>query len=124
MESPDIEDVLPGLLESLGPKGFMEEVLKEFDVLADPSTHTITLHSLKRSATVLGLQHMSEEEMEKMIADGDADGDGALNHYEFCIQIIKCSPSMRSHAQDWLEEILLEDAQEFATCQGQCSSTP
>eukprot|EP00249_Psilotum_nudum_P034495 c53611_g1_i1 orf=168-647(+) len=115
----DFQDVLPVMLERLGPKRFMEELLKGFDLLADPSTSTVTIASLKRNSEFLGLEEVTDEEVHAMVVEGDLDGDGALNHYEFCIQIIKASPSMRAQAEEWLEEILLEEADEFLTCNGQ-----
>nr|ABK25754.1 unknown [Picea sitchensis] len=89
------EDHLPVMAEKLGEEGLMEELCNGFRLLADPERDLITFHSLKRNAALLGMgmDSMKDEELQAMIEEGDLDGDGALDQKEFCVLMIRLSPS-------------------------------
>lgn len=109
MEAPsNFHDFLPIMAQRLGHQGLMEELAKGFQLLADPSTSTITFASLKRNAPQMGLQEMSDDELRDMIRMGDTDGSGSLTLEQFCVVMIRSSPSLMEQAEELLEDVLSE----------------
>ncbi|XP_024516400.1 calcium-binding protein KIC-like [Selaginella moellendorffii] len=119
-------DYFPVMARRLGEQDFMEELCKGFELLADPATGTITLGSLKRNAALLGLEELGEEELRAMVVQGDYDGDGALNQHEFCILMVRMSPSLLCEAEEWLEDAigdeLLEEFGYWAMDEDDCGA--
>ncbi|KAL5718961.1 hypothetical protein ACHQM5_011809 [Ranunculus cassubicifolius] len=103
------EDLLPVMAEKLDVESFMEELCAGFRLLADPVIWLITKESLRRNSILLGMEEMSNEELEEMVRAGDLDGDGALSETEFCILMIRLSPEMMEDAQVWLEKALHQE---------------
>ncbi|KAJ7528979.1 hypothetical protein O6H91_15G028100 [Diphasiastrum complanatum] len=108
-EAEVFDDFLPIMAQKLGEQGLMEELCKGFRLLADPQANTITLKSLKENVKLLGLEGMTDDELQAMIAEGDFDGDGALNEREFYILMLRLSPSLMIEAQKWLDDALAEE---------------
>ncbi|KAI5074785.1 hypothetical protein GOP47_0010746 [Adiantum capillus-veneris] len=92
------EDYLPTMAARLGEHGLMQELEKGFHLLADPSSHTITLQSLKQNAPLLGIPQMSDCELRDIIHLGDASGRGELNLHQFCVTMIRTSPALMEQA--------------------------
>ncbi|WCJ42986.1 Calcium-binding protein KRP1 [Euphorbia peplus] len=92
------EDCFPAMVEKLGAEGFMKELSNGFRLLADEEKGVITLESLKMNLNVLGLEEMSFEEVKCMLREGDLDGDGALNEFEFCTLMFRLSPALMQSA--------------------------
>eukprot|EP00246_Nothoceros_aenigmaticus_P007076 TRINITY_DN20688_c0_g1_i1.p1 TRINITY_DN20688_c0_g1~~TRINITY_DN20688_c0_g1_i1.p1 ORF type:complete len:136 (+),score=27.04 TRINITY_DN20688_c0_g1_i1:411-818(+) len=102
----EFQDFLPIMAQKLSEQEFLEELCNGFRLLADPRSGTITFASLKKNARWLGLEGMTDSELKAMIQEGDADGDGALNEHEFCVLMIRTSPTLLSQAQNWLDDAL------------------
>ncbi|KAJ7513350.1 hypothetical protein O6H91_06G064400 [Diphasiastrum complanatum] len=107
------DDFLPIMARKLGEEGLMEELCNGFRLLADPQTGTITLKSLKENVRLLGLEEMNDDQLQAMIKEGDFDRDGCLNQQEFCILMLRLSPSLMVEAQQWLEDALAEELECF-----------
>ncbi|EKX71973.1 centrin, putative [Theileria equi strain WA] len=60
----------------------LEEIMKAYQLFADPNTGTISFQSLKRVSEELG-EIISDEELHQMIAEADKDGDGFISENEF-----------------------------------------
>jgi len=104
------EDYLPLMAEKLGEQGLMEELCNGFRLLADPEKGVVTLHSLKRNAALLGMDYMKDEELQAMIEEGDLDGDGVLNQKEFCLLMVRLSPSfLAEEAHKLLHKAVIDD---------------
>lgn len=88
------EDYFPSMMERLGREGFMGELCNGFCLLMDVSIGLITFESLKRNTLLLGLHDLRDEQLFCMLAEGDLDGDGALNQMEFCILMFRLSPAL------------------------------
>ncbi|KAH7290953.1 hypothetical protein KP509_30G070900 [Ceratopteris richardii] len=101
----EFKDCLPVMAEKLGERGLMQELAKGFELLSDPLSHTITLHSLKRSTTLLGLVPMSDCELREMINVGDSSGRGELDLHDFCVAMVRASPEL----MDLALSVLFED---------------
>ncbi|KAL6990872.1 poly(A)-binding protein binding protein [Sarracenia purpurea var. burkii] len=99
------QDFLPMMAEKLGGEGLIAELCKGFRLLMDGEKGVITLESLKRNSSLLGLQDFGEDELKSMIGEGDLDGDGALNQMEFCVLMFRLSPQLMSAA----ERLLLDE---------------
>ncbi|KAL1560147.1 calcium-binding protein PBP1-like [Salvia divinorum] len=100
------EDHFPAMVEKLGAEGFMNELFKGFELLMDPQRHLITFHSLKKNAAVLGLKVDDDDELlHSMLKEGDLDGDGCLDHMEFCVLMFRLSPNLMKQAS----HILFQD---------------
>jgi len=102
------EDYLPVVAEKLGEEGLMDEMCNGFRLLADAETGVITFDSLKRNAAVLGMESMKDEELRAMIEEGDLDGDGVLDMNEFCVLMIRLSPSFMVEAEKWLQKAAMD----------------
>nr|ABK23728.1 unknown [Picea sitchensis] len=50
-----------------------------------------------------------------MMEEGDLDGDGALNEHEFCVLMIRLSPSFMAEADKWLYKALSNELEETLT---------
>ncbi|KAF2303491.1 hypothetical protein GH714_018800 [Hevea brasiliensis] len=61
------EDFFPAMVEKLGTDGFMKELCNGFRLLMDEKKGVITFESLKRNANLLGLQDMSDDEVESWL---------------------------------------------------------
>eukprot|EP00249_Psilotum_nudum_P014099 c24668_g1_i1 orf=421-843(-) len=105
----DFQDFLPVMAEKLGGENFMAELCNGFRLLADEAAGAITFGSLKKNAAFLGLQNMTDDELSAMIKEGDFDGDGQLNEREFCILMVRMSPTMMAEAEEWLDQALAEE---------------
>ncbi|XP_057512444.1 calcium-binding protein PBP1-like [Actinidia eriantha] len=104
------EDFFPSMVEKLGAEGFMDELCNGFRLLVDEDKGVITFESLKRnSATVLGLQDMSDDELKCMLREADLDGDGSLNQTEFCVLMFRLSPDLMKGSRRWLEEVVMNE---------------
>ncbi|KAJ8504016.1 hypothetical protein OPV22_004902 [Ensete ventricosum] len=90
----EFEDFLPLMADKLGDDGLMEELCNGFRLLMDPRRRLITFDSLKRNAGLLGLDGLRDDELRAMLREGDTDGDGALNQWEFCVLMVRLSPQL------------------------------
>ncbi|KAL1833090.1 hypothetical protein ACET3Z_002741 [Daucus carota] len=106
MRNGEYEDLLPVMAEKLDVETFVSELCGGFKLLADPTSGLITAESLKKNSALLGMEHMSKEDSEAMVKEGDLDGDGALNETEFCILMVRLSPGMMQDAEAWLDKAL------------------
>ncbi|CAN1189020.1 Calcium-binding protein KRP1 [Linum perenne] len=102
----DFEDLLPVMADKLGGEGLIKELCNGFQLLMDKDKGVITSASLKRNAAVLGLQDLSDGELDGMVKEGDLDGDGALNQMEFCVLMFRLSPDLMRESRNWLEEAI------------------
>lgn len=119
MREPEgFQDFLPVMAEKLGGQDFMSELCNGFNLLADPVAGLITFESLKKNAAYLGVEDMGDDELKAMVAEGDFDGDGALNLQEFCILMVRMSPDMMAKAEGWLEYALAEELQDLMDLEG------
>ncbi|XP_010247753.1 PREDICTED: calcium-binding protein PBP1-like [Nelumbo nucifera] len=105
----DFEDFLPIMADKLGGQGLIEEICNGFQLLMDPDKGLITFESLKRNAALLGLQGLTDDELQSMLREGDVDGDGALNQMEFCVLMFRLSPDLMEESEMYLEEALQQD---------------
>ncbi|XP_038895967.1 calcium-binding protein PBP1-like [Benincasa hispida] len=87
------KDFFPEMVEKLGIKGFMKELRSGFYLMMDKEKGLITPESLRKNMGFLGLI-LEDEEVMLMVREGDLDGDGALNEAEFCILMIRLSPTL------------------------------
>ncbi|GLJ27937.1 hypothetical protein SUGI_0548740 [Cryptomeria japonica] len=108
----EFQDFLPVMAEKLGAPDFMEELCKGFRLLADPQRGLITVESLRKNSAILGVESLTDSEIEAMVQEGDLDGDGALNEHEFCVLMIRLSPSFMAEAENWLQEALINELEE------------
>ncbi|GLJ28002.1 hypothetical protein SUGI_0549810 [Cryptomeria japonica] len=108
----EFQDFLPTMAEKLGGQDFMAELCNGFQLLADPQSGVITLESLKKNSAVLGLDTLTDSELQAMVQEGDLDCDGALNQQEFCVLMIRLSPSFMNEAEKWLEMALVQEFEE------------
>ena len=99
------EDLMAVMAEKLGAEVFMKELLKGFDLLADPRRGLITPESLAASSELLGLEQLSLEDVKAMVKEGDLDGDGALNQTEFCVLMVKLSPGIMKNPDVFLHSV-------------------
>eukprot|EP01018_Ginkgo_biloba_P006847 Gb_30618 [translate_table: standard] len=109
----EFQDFLPMMAEKLGEDGFMTELCNGFRLLSDPKSGLITLDSLKKNSALLGLDSLTDSDLRAMVQEGDLDGDGALNEHEFCILMIRLSPSFMAESEKWLENALIHELEEF-----------
>nr|GMC53539.1 calcium-binding protein pbp1 [Ipomoea batatas] len=98
------EDFFPSMIRRLGSEGFMGELCNGFYLLMDVSTGLITFESLKRNTVLMGLEDLRDEELICMLAEGDLDGDGALNQMEFCILMFRLSPGLMDSPKKWIDD--------------------
>ncbi|KAJ6885044.1 hypothetical protein NC652_031907 [Populus alba x Populus x berolinensis] len=89
----DFEDLLPAMANKLGGE----------------DRGVITMESLRRNSSFLGLQDLSDDELTSMVKEGDLDGDGALNQMEFCVLMFRLSPELMQESRFWLEEAFEEE---------------
>ena len=98
-------DFLPSMAQKLGADGLMQELAKGFHMLADPSTHTITVSSLRKNCHAHGfvLPAMSDDEILDMIRMGDyhVHGRHELDLFGFCVTMIRSSPGLMDQALHW-----------------------
>ncbi|KAI3673758.1 hypothetical protein L6452_39888 [Arctium lappa] len=107
------EDFLPLMAEKLGGDGLIEELCNGFRLLMDADKGVITFDSLKKNSSVLGLDHMSDDDLMSMVREGDFDGDGALNQMEFCVLMFRLSPDLMAESEFLLEEALEQEFDGF-----------
>ncbi|XP_047336327.1 calcium-binding protein PBP1-like [Impatiens glandulifera] len=96
MEDPlcQFEDYFPSMIQMMGAEEFMRELCYGFCLLMDIEKGLITFESLKMNSVVLGLEDMRDDDIICMLAEGDLDGDGALNQMEFCILMCRLTPGL------------------------------
>ncbi|GLJ27946.1 hypothetical protein SUGI_0548920 [Cryptomeria japonica] len=112
-----MEDFLPIMAKKLGEPDFMKELCKGFRLLADPQRRLITVDSLRKNSAILGVESLTDSEIEAMVQEGDLDGDGALDEHELCVLMVRLSPSFMAEAENWLQEALLHELEEtFNVC--------
>ncbi|KAG6416531.1 hypothetical protein SASPL_123963 [Salvia splendens] len=99
------------MVEKLGAEGFMNELFKGFELLMDPQKHLITFHSLKKNAALLGLKVDDDDDdddddelLHSMLKEGDLDGDGCLDHMEFCVLMFRLSPNLMNQATNIMSQ--------------------
>ncbi|XP_064966059.1 calcium-binding protein KIC-like [Musa acuminata AAA Group] len=100
----EFEDFLPLMADKLGEDGLMEELCNGFRLLMDPRRRLITFDSLKRNAGLLGLDGLRDDELRAMLREGDTDGDGALNQWEFCVLMVRLSPQLMDAPRRWMDQ--------------------
>ncbi|KAH9304521.1 hypothetical protein KI387_008925, partial [Taxus chinensis] len=100
------------MAENLGGSDFMAELCNGFRLLADPQSGVINVESLRKNSAMLGVDSLTDSEIEAMVKEGDLDGDGALNEHEFCVLMIRLSPCFMNQAQKWLEKALVQELEE------------
>ena len=83
----DFQEFLEMMTAKMSQKDSKEEILKAFKLFDDDESGKITFRNLKRVAKELG-ENMSDEELQEMIDEADADGDGEINPDEF-LRIMK-----------------------------------
>ncbi|KAH7686880.1 Ca2+-binding protein (centrin/caltractin) EF-Hand superfamily protein [Dioscorea alata] len=106
----EYEDLLPAMAEKMEAEEFISELCGGFRLLADPVRGLITPESLRRNAALLGvIGEMSIGDAEAMVHEGDLDGDGALNETEFCVLMVRLSPSMMGNAEAWLDKAIARE---------------
>lgn len=105
-------DLLPVMAEKLGGEGLIKELCNGFQLLMDKEKGVITLESLRRNSSLLGLHNMAEDELASMMREGDLDADGALNQMEFCVLMFRLSPQLMEHSL-YLLQHALEDEFKF-----------
>ena len=101
------------MADKLVGDGLIGELCNGFNLLRDADKGVITFESLKRNSAMLDLQDVRDEDLQSMLAEGDFDGDGALNQMEFCVLMFRLSPELMEESRFWLEEAL---QQEFINC--------
>ncbi|KAI3509936.1 hypothetical protein L1887_25461 [Cichorium endivia] len=106
-------DFLPVMADKLGGDGLIEELCNGFQLLVDREKGVITFDSLKRNASLLGLQDLSDADLLNMVREGDFDGDGALSQMEFCVLMFRLSPDLMEQSEFLLEEALEQEFNNF-----------
>ncbi|KAF3453569.1 hypothetical protein FNV43_RR04009 [Rhamnella rubrinervis] len=87
------------MADKLGGDGLIGELCNGFNLLRDADKGVITFESLKKNSAMLGLQDLSDEDLRCMLAEGDFDGDGALNQMEFCVLMFRLSPELMEESR-------------------------
>ncbi|KAM1808016.1 calcium-binding protein KRP1-like [Malus sylvestris] len=105
-QQSNFQDLLPTMADKLGGDGLIGELCNGFNLLVDSSKGVITFESLKRNSALLGLQDLSDDDLQSMLDEGDFDGDGALNQMEFCVLMFRLSPELMDESRLWLEDAL------------------
>jgi len=106
------QDSLPFMANKLGGDGLIDELCNGFNLLMDSTKGVITFESLKKNSALLGLQDLTDVELQSMIVEGDFDGDGALNQMEFCVLMFRLSPELMDGSKMWLEQMLQQEVQD------------
>ncbi|PSS16254.1 Calcium-binding protein [Actinidia chinensis var. chinensis] len=109
------EDYFPSMVERLGADAFIGELCNGFCLLMDVEKGLITYESLRRNTLVLGLEEMRDEEIVCMLAEGDLDGDGALNQMEFCILMFRLSPGLMDRSKRCMDEMVIDENNHVAS---------
>ncbi|GLJ27959.1 hypothetical protein SUGI_0549070 [Cryptomeria japonica] len=109
----EFQDFIPIMAEKLGGPGLMAELCNGFRLLADPDLGLITAESMRKNSAILGVESLTDSELQAMVQEGDLDGDGALNEHEFCVLMIRLSPSFMAEAENWLHKALAEELEEI-----------
>ncbi|NWR90541.1 CETN1 protein, partial [Furnarius figulus] len=76
------DDFLAVMTQKMAEKDYKEEILKAFKLFDDDETGKISLQNLKRVAKELG-ENLTDEELQKMIYQGDRNGDGEVDEQDF-----------------------------------------
>ncbi|KAH9290010.1 hypothetical protein KI387_034127, partial [Taxus chinensis] len=105
-------DFLPIMAENLGEPDFMAELCNGFRLLADSQSGLITVESLRKNSAMLGVDSLTDSEIEAMVNEGDLDGDGVLNEHEFCVLMIRLSPFFMEEAEKWLQKAPIHESEE------------
>ncbi|KAM7498232.1 hypothetical protein LguiA_022646 [Lonicera macranthoides] len=116
-KSNDFQDMLPIMADKLGGEGLIRELCNGFNLLMDRDKRVITFESLKKnSASILGLQDLSDDELLGMIREGDMDGDDALDQMEFCVLMFRLSPQLMEESEALLEFAMEMEFKNGARC--------
>ncbi|KAL8497393.1 hypothetical protein ACS0TY_020910 [Phlomoides rotata] len=105
----EFQDMLPFMADRLGGEGLIGELCKGFRVLMDREKGVITFDSLKKNSALLGLQDLSDDELQSMLLEGDLNRDGALDEMEFCVLMFRLSPELMQQSETLLEEALQQE---------------
>merc|ERR1711898_74210 len=84
----DFEEFCIMLAEKMNQKDGKEEIMKGFKLFDDDNSGKISMKNFKRVAKELG-ENLSDKELEEIIAEADADGDGEINEAEFLAVMVK-----------------------------------
>ena len=84
----DFEEFCVMLAEKMNQKDGKEEMLKGFALFDDDNTGRISFKNFKRVAKELG-ENLTDKELEEILAEADADGDGEINQEEFLAVMVK-----------------------------------
>merc|ERR1712196_156325 len=84
----DFEEFCVMLAEKMNQKDGKEEMLKGFALFDDDNTGKISFKNFKRVAKELG-ENLTDKELEEILAEADADGDGEINQEEFLAVMVK-----------------------------------
>merc|ERR1712216_338084 len=84
----DFEEFCLMLAEKMNQKDGKEEMLKGFALFDDDNTGRISFKNFKRVAKELG-ENLTDKELEEILAEADADGDGEISQKEFLDVMIK-----------------------------------
>ncbi|KAI4388163.1 hypothetical protein MLD38_000518 [Melastoma candidum] len=98
----DFEDHFPSMILRLGAEGFVGELCNGFRLLMDCEKGVITYESLKINSLLLGLDDMADDEIVCMLREGDLDGDGNIDQFEFCILMCRMSPGLMDGSMQWM----------------------
>lgn len=102
----NFHDFLPTMAEKLGGEGLVGELCNGFKLLMDQDKGVITFDSLKKNSSLLGLEDLSDDDLQSMLKEGDFDGDGSLNQMEFCVLMFRLSPELMKESEEMLEDAL------------------
>lgn len=94
------------MAEKLGGEGLVGELCNGFKLLMDQDKGVITFDSLKKNSSLLGLEDLSDDDLQSMLKEGDFDGDGSLNQMEFCVLMFRLSPELMKESEEMLEDAL------------------
>ncbi|XP_071725845.1 calcium-binding protein PBP1-like [Rutidosis leptorrhynchoides] len=108
-QQSQFHDYLPLMADKLGGDGLIEEMCKGFQLLMDHEKGVITFDSLKKNASVLGLQDLSDGDLMSMLNEGDFDRDGVLNQMEFYVLMFRLSPDLMEQSEFLLQEALEQE---------------
>ncbi|PIN20866.1 hypothetical protein CDL12_06422 [Handroanthus impetiginosus] len=105
----EFQDMLPVMASKLGGEGLIIELCKGCRLLMDKEKGLVTLESLKKNSVLLGLQDLSDDELQIMVTEAYLNGDGVLDQMEFCILMFRLSPELMHQCKDLLDHALQQE---------------